>query len=146
MPGSRKEIRHALLARLRDETSVVLATDRELTSEDLVGRQPALVLRGLGSAQENEADSPEIWRHGYSVILYARNGVKDGSVDDLLDDLVDEVHAALKWRAGEGQMAAYTTLGGLCQRARISDEIVYEPGESSDQAAAVIPIEVLTAD
>lgn len=147
MPASRKEIRAALLARLTDEVeSVDEVTPREFTAEELTGHMPCIVLRGLGSAPEHEPNEPEIWRHGYAAIVYVRNSAKDGSTDDLLDEIVDEVHAALGWRSGEGMEAACTTLGGLCQYARISGEVSYEPGEASDQAAAIVPLEVLVAD
>lgn len=146
--ASRKEIRAALLQRLRDE--VPLAVDiipRDLSSEELgSARQPCCILRGLGSTPEHEPNEPEIWRHSYGLVAYARNTTKGGETDDLLDDLVDEVRAALAWRAGEGMQALCTTLGGLCRYARIAGEVDYSQGETSDQAAAIVPLEVLVAD
>ena len=146
MAIDREAIYAALLERFRDKVSASYFTRRDLTSEELTSsaKQPALVLRVTGYSPENNEGCAPIWTLGAAVILYARNSTKDGTTDAALNDLVGQVEAALELQPGEGG-EYQTTLGGLVHRAWISGEVELLQGEVSDQAAAIVPVEMLAS-
>lgn len=133
----------ALRSRLEESLGLQVYR-RDLTSDDLTGKQPAVVLRVLGLSPENEEGCAPVWTLGAQVGLYARNAAKDGQTDALLLDLISQVVGALEIQPGEASdFGQHTTLGGVVARAWVSGEVEFLPGELTDQAVAFVPIELL---
>lgn len=136
----------ALRARLADSLGITVYR-RDLTSEDLAGRMPAVSLRVTGMTPENEQGCPSVWTLGALAVVYARNTAKDGSADTVLLGFVADITNALKLQPGElSESEEQTTLGGAVFLAWVSGEVEFMQGESSDQAAALVPIEMVVPE
>jgi hypothetical protein len=136
----------ALFDRLADKVGIY-STRKNLTSDDLTAtaKQPALELRVTGMAPENEEGCDTVWTLSADVWLYARNTLKDGTSDTELLGYAGAILKALKLQPGESG-EEQTTLGGKVLRAWIGGPIELMQGQVSDQAAAVVPVEMLVSE
>jgi hypothetical protein len=146
----REAIYSALFARLQAKLGAAcgLYSRRFLDLDQIpASQQPALLL----VATEQSPDYPG---HGqlpakYDLralaILYARAQPDDpAGPEPLLHQLVAQLDAALIADPGEGPFSEVaTTLGGLVTWARIAGPVELHPGADADQAAALVPIEML---
>lgn len=124
----------------------VFCTRRALTFDGLAGRQPALELRVTGMSPEHEdIGLPVIWTLGADVWLYAKNMLKDGSSDAELVGYAAAVVQSLQLQVGESG-EQFTTLGGQVLRAWVSGTIEFMQGQGSDQAAALVPVEMVATE
>lgn len=154
-----EEATAALFARIAHVTGVVYST-RVLESWDDTPpvKMPALMLtsRPIEPIVQKDPMLPPMWKLMVGVILYVKSPDPRTAPSTLLNPLIAAVCNALLLQPGEisvpaagaqfvvrppGQVS--TTLGGLCQYARVSATIDRFEGLIGHTAAASIPIEMV---
>lgn len=125
--------------------------------------QPALFLAMGPQTAKNRKGLPPIWTLQAVVYLYAKNEDPKAAPSTQLNALIKAVEECLELSAAELKALEQdpsisdaqfheitannygTTLGGLCSHAYIAGTIETDEGILGDQAAAAIPIEIVTA-
>jgi hypothetical protein len=150
----REAILTALFARLQAQlgSAVVKYSRRYLDPNQLQPEeQPALmmVVENYSSDTTSQGGALPRWTINVSVILYARVQTENDTPEAILNTLIDKVEAALVRQPGESfrdMTNTYgTSLGGLAFRCSINGVVELVSGEGGNQAAALIPIEILAA-
>jgi hypothetical protein len=146
----REAIYAALYARLQSSLGATITTySRQVLDLDEMPatQQPAL----LSLATDDDPDYgqpdglPPRWYLGALVVIYLRAQPDEAAGPETkLNGFIKAIETALLAVPGEGVPLEYaTTLGGLVEWCRISGKIERHPGVRGDQAAVLIPLQML---
>ena len=106
--------------------------------------QPAMFMTQVGERAEVDTRFPTRWYLDVKIYLYANSQTQVNEIPaTILNNMIDAVFTAMKpdYAAVNTQ-----TLGGLVEYARIEGELTTDEGFIGEQAVAIIPIRILTAD
>lgn len=162
MAVDREEVFQRLFRRLAAVPGI-RTSSRKFRSLDQVGPSecPALFLVKGAETPTQRRGLPPKWALGATAFIYVSNQEPEGPSAEL-NRLLQDLEAALEMTTEELQQlerdpnisnAQYleikansygTTLGGICSHAWIAGTIETDEGVLGNQAAAAIPIEVLT--
>jgi len=102
--------------------------------------QPALFQIQKGETAIYTRGTPTKWTARVDLVLYANTSNNpDNAPSVALNGLLDAVEAALA-----PDVSGVQTLGGLCSHCAIVGQIEIIEGVLGEQAAAIIPIEIIT--
>lgn len=142
----RKTAYTALFARLQGKVPTVKSFTRRAFSYDQMPVQPALEVYPTQQVALQDQGHPTTWHLQAEVVIYTRvPSDPTVSPDDELLDIISQVETALAVQPGEAGGGQFTTLGGACRRCWISGPVMFVAGTATDQAIAVIPVEMLLA-
>lgn len=156
---SREPIFAALFTRLQTVAGLAYSS-RIFTGWDDTSaiEQPALFLLKGDERAVIQRPLPPKWELEAKVLLLARTVESDPTIapGTVLNNLLDGVMAVLARQGNEPpdaspsfspnpDMTAWTTLGGLCSSVQVRGDIVVDEGALGSQAAAVIPLVIITA-
>jgi len=140
---SREPIYAALFARVAGAAHFV-TTARKLRhwSDITPAEQPALFMRQKSEAAAMPVTgAPTVWKLAVELYVYAHAGDPYVAPATVLNPLIDAVEAALAPDAVTGMQDL--GLPGTVQHAYLAGKIDITEGVLRDQAAAVIPVEIL---
>ena len=107
-------------------------------------QQPALFMTQIGERAVTQTRQPTRWFLEVKIYLYANAKSQGNDVPaTIINNMLDAVTAAL-----EPDHAAVDTqtLGGLVEYARIEGDLTTDEGLLGEQAVAIVPIMILTAN
>jgi hypothetical protein len=139
----RETIYAALYARLSGAADFVTAARRlRHWSELTPAEQPALFMRQKTEiATVPTLGAPTVWTLGVELYVYAHASDPYAAPATVLNPLLDAVEAALAPLAATGVQDL--GLPAMVQHAYLAGKIAIDEGTIRDQAAAMIPVEIL---
>jgi hypothetical protein len=154
--GGRDPIYRALYTRLKTYCTTVQTFARGMSDyASLEAKmQPALVMNVAEQIPMQRPSMPPVWKLNVDLIILVRDDPYSGDDskcgDAYLNNIFDQIESALEIQPGESQFkgeSRHTTLGGLCQYCWIAEHgiMVMSAGDTSGQALALVPIEMLAA-
>jgi hypothetical protein len=142
---NREPIYAALFTRLANAYAWTTASRvLEHWSDMPPARQPAMFMTQVGERAQVDTRLPTRWFLDVKVYLYATSQTQVNEVPaTILNNMIDAITNAMKpdYAAVNTQ-----TLGGLVEYARIEGDLTTDEGFLGEQAVAIIPIRILTAD
>ena len=102
-------------------------------------QQPALILIEGVERHERPLSGPAKRTLRVAAIVYARNDGESTAGDTILNPLIEAVETAL----APSPMTALNTLGGQVAHCWIEGDLERDPGDTGNQAFAIIPINIL---
>jgi hypothetical protein len=142
---NREDIYSALFERLKaaypwQTASRVLAHWSDVSP----AQQPALFMTQVGERAVTETRQPARWFLEVKIYLYANAKSQGNDVPaTVLNAMLDAVTTAMK---PDHAAVDTQTLGDLVSYARIEGDLTTDEGLLGEQAVAIIPIMILTAD
>lgn len=142
---NREAIYSALFARLQNAYEWATASRiLEHWSDVPSIQQPAMFLTQVNEQAITQTRQPTRWMLSAKVYLYAHSQTQNGVPPSIiLNNLLDAITNAMK---PENAVKEVQDLGGLVEYARIEGVIETDEGLLGEQAVAIIPISILTAN
>lgn len=156
-PLNREALFVALFTRLQTITSPSVALfSRKLIDFDQTtpANQPAIYLvKGDEENPKPNRNLPPTWMLKAEIVVFCRNDADPNAPPSVqLNQLLTAIEGVLQRQPNEGAVGPYastnewwTTLGGLCSHCWIAGPIIVGEGAASDQAVAVVPVEILVS-
>lgn len=141
----REPIYSALFALVSGISGIKFSSRRMRSFADVgSGDQPALFMEQKNESCMVETRMPAKWTLNVDLLVLVNTGGNDINVipSSVLNPILDAIVARLTPSAPLGEQ----TLGGLVHRCRIDGAIEIVEGVQGDQAMAIIPVKVFTAD
>lgn len=136
----RENVYNALFTILCGAPGLVTKSRRLLHWTDVpVAQQPALFMVRKSETAQRESNKPCIWICEVDVYLYVNQSNAKRSPDEILNPILDYITTVMT-----APMGRNNDLGGLAYYARIEGTIETDEGALGNQAAAIIPIRILT--
>lgn len=106
--------------------------------------QPAMFMTQVSEEAVTQTRQKTRWFMDVKVYVYTHQATQSGDIPaQSLNTMLDAITAALQ---PDSVVQEVQTLGGLVEYARIEGGIETDEGFLGDQAVAIIPIRILTAD
>jgi hypothetical protein len=113
-------------------------------SDVSAGQQPAMFMAQVGERAVVQSRQPTRWFLEVKLYLYATSQTQANEVPaTTLNNMLDAVVASLQ---PDHSAVDTQTLGGLVEYARIEGDLITDEGLLGEQAVAIVPIMILTAD
>lgn len=141
---TREPIYAAIFAKISSLTGIKTASRFLKHWSDVpVADQPAVFQSQTGEEPKQQRGLPAVWTLNVNIYVYVNTGGDTTRTPStVLNGIIDQIEAAFPPEPTEGVQ----TLGDLVSHAWISGKIETDEGTLGDQAVAIIPISVLTAN
>lgn len=155
MALDREALLTALFTRLQGIQGVVTVSRKPKTFDQVSpAEHPAIYMVTESQEAVNQKGLPPVWKLKVTVYLYVYDS-SDAGPESLLNTYIKSIEACLEQQPGEARAAnprypvdpyaKTTTLGGLASHCWISGPVETDGGGLGNQAAAIIPIEIMSA-